>query len=199
MSGESNFLSRWSRLKREAKTKSGLPQDGDAATVSDSSATPAELTPEELAALPRIEELTAETDLSPFMRVGVPAGLRNAALRRMWSLDPAIRDRVGDALDYAYDWNSPGGVPGAGQLLATDDVEGMLRSVIGEREEGDEPKPEQKPNLTSDVAETLPNQGTASAPPVNSSEPREPLNTADAASQTEKIAQVRRHGGATPF
>src|SRR5438067_7334623 len=35
--------------------------------------------------LPSLEALTAETDLAPFLRAGVPAALRNAALRRMWS------------------------------------------------------------------------------------------------------------------
>jgi hypothetical protein len=48
----------------------------------------------------------------------------------MWSLDAAIRDHVGDARDYAYDWNAPGGVPGAGPMLPTDDVGAMLRQIF---------------------------------------------------------------------
>jgi hypothetical protein len=49
----------------------------------------------------------------------------------MWALDPAIRDFVGEARDYAYDWNAPGGVPGSGPLLASDDVDALLRRAIG--------------------------------------------------------------------
>ena len=50
----------------------------------------------------------------------------------MWSLDPAIRDYVGEAREYAYDWNVPGGVPGNGPLLPTDDVGAMLGRIFGE-------------------------------------------------------------------
>jgi hypothetical protein len=91
-----------------------------------------ELPAEEIARLPSLESITAETDLTGFLRQGVPASLRKAALRRAWSLDPAIRDRVGDALDYAWDWNTPGGVPVSGPLWASDDVRAMLSRILGE-------------------------------------------------------------------
>jgi len=139
MSGE--FLSRWSRLKEEARRSERRPEP-DAAEASAGAppreADPAsmlpepELTPEELAALPKVEEITAASDISGFLRRGVPDALRNPALRRMWILDPAIRDFVGEARDYSYDWSTPGGVPGAGDLDAGDDVAAMLRSVFGD-------------------------------------------------------------------
>lgn len=115
------FLARWSRLKRAART----PPGGQT-----TAAEPA-LSPAEIAALPRIEELTASSSLAPFMRRGVPAQLRNAALRRMWKLDPAIRCYVGHARDYAYDWNTPGGVPGHGTIEPSEVAE-MLRGLLGE-------------------------------------------------------------------
>jgi len=87
--------------------------------------------PDPLPELPDLDALTRESDLTPFLRVGVPTALRNAALRRMWSIDPAIRDFVSEAREYAYDWNSPGGVPGLGPLLPSDDVQAMLRKIIG--------------------------------------------------------------------
>ena len=139
MSGE--FLSRWSRLKEEARRSERDPQPDAAAAPAGApplEADPAsvlpepELTPEELAALPKVEEITAASDISGFLRRGVPDALRNAALRRMWLLDPAIRDFVGEARDYAYDWNTPGGVPGSGALDLGDDVAAMLRGVFGE-------------------------------------------------------------------
>src|SRR5215210_692059 len=139
MSGE--FLSRWSRLKEEARRSEPGPEP-DAAEASAGAppleADPAsvlpepELTPEELAELPKVEEITAASDISGFLRRGVPDALRNAALRRMWILDPAIRDFVGEARDYAYDWNTPGGVPGSGALDPGDDVAAMVRGVFGD-------------------------------------------------------------------
>jgi hypothetical protein len=111
------FLSRWSRLKREAR-EGAAPADPPAERP------PAEVPPApppgraaaeaeetvDLGALPRLEDLTAESDITAFLRKGVPVGLRNAALRRVWSLDPAIRDYIGP-VDYGWDWNTPGGVP----------------------------------------------------------------------------------------
>ena len=142
MSGE--FLSRWSRLKEEARQAERRPRSDDAAPpaadapapegVAGSDPQEPELTPEELADLPKVEEITAASDISGFLRRGVPEALRNAALRKMWSLNPAIRDFVGEARDYAYDWNTPGGVPGSGALAPSDDVPAMVRQVFGDEE-----------------------------------------------------------------
>jgi hypothetical protein len=133
-----DFLARWSRRKLEVRKQDREPAPREApapeARAPDerpAQETEAELTPEEIEALPPVEELTADSDFSLFLRKGVPERLKNAALRRMWSLDPAIRDHVGDARDYAYDWNVAGGVPGAGPLLPSDDVGGMLRQIFG--------------------------------------------------------------------
>jgi hypothetical protein len=124
------FLSRWSRRKveiqrEEVRAPDPLPEPEPV------EAEP-EITPEEIEALPKIEELTPDTDISVFLRKGIPEALKNAALRRVWTLDPAIRDFRSEALDYAYDWNVPGGVPGNGPLLPTDDVSGMLRQIFGD-------------------------------------------------------------------
>ena len=137
---DGDFFSRWSRRKREtdsARTLArsrpepgGAPEDS-AATAGDparpraeappgGSAGRAKLSAEELAGLPSLDALTPGTDLVQYFREGVPEWLRKAALRRMWAIDPAIRDYAGDARDYAYDWNTPGGVPGFGPLLPAD-------------------------------------------------------------------------------
>lgn len=68
------------------------------------------------ATLPPVESLTADSDICDFLRAEVPQALRRAALRRIWSLDPAIRDFVGPA-DYAWDFNAPDGVPGFAPTL----------------------------------------------------------------------------------
>jgi hypothetical protein len=129
-----DFLSRWSRRKLEVEReeKAEPPQQPRIEDAAPEKAEPA-LTPEEIAALPKIEDIKAETDITLFLRKGVPELLKNAALRRMWSLDPAIRDYVGEAREYAYDWNIPGGVPGNGPLLPTDNVGDMLARVFGDR------------------------------------------------------------------
>jgi hypothetical protein len=216
-----SFLSRWSKRKLEERQ----PQAQDERTGRNPEAEqplaaepePA-LTPEQIEALPKIEDLTPESDLSVFWRKGVPALLRKAALRRMWSLDPAIRDYVGDARDYGYDWNIPGDVPGNGPLLPTDDVEGMLRQVFGHDREAETV---QAPNLRPETSQasdrkSLPEadgpdhavqQGLETDPvpaeeenpfgqpvPVAGTEPdpRAPPSPAAA------VAKYRRHGRAKP-
>lgn len=150
MSGD-DFLSRWSRRKLGARQEEARAPD---APPADPPAEEQELTPEEIAALPKVEDLTPETDITVFFRKGVPEFLRNAALRRMWSLDPAIRDFEGPARDYAWDWNVPGGVPGNGPMLPTDDVESMVRQVFGEsRDASTEAEPEHRPGDQSSQAD----------------------------------------------
>src|SRR3546814_4496941 len=51
--------------------------------------------------LPSLEDLTAESDLTAFLREGVPESLKKAALRKMWSLDPAI-DRKSTRLNSSH-------------------------------------------------------------------------------------------------
>src|SRR5258708_32355099 len=126
---DKGFLARWSQRKREAK------RDGDAPAAE--SAVPAEPVAEaepefDLSSLPKLEEMTATTDITGFLRKGVPEHLRNAALQKSWALDPAIRNYVNPALDYAYDWNTPGGVPGGGELGAGVDVARLVSQIMGE-------------------------------------------------------------------
>ncbi|MGU3360081.1 DUF3306 domain-containing protein [Methylobacterium sp. M6A4_1b] len=138
------ILSRWARRKREVRRQERVqavpgmvrrPTPPEAQSTIEAQATQeatteAESLAEAIARLPKIEDLTAETELVPFLRVGVPAVLRKAALRRMWSVDPAIRDFVSEARDYAYDWNTPGGVPGLGPMLPTDDIKAMVERIM---------------------------------------------------------------------
>jgi hypothetical protein len=142
--GPGDFLSRWSRRKLDNRRADETPQpEASLAPIPDSSSSDDlqdELSPEEIEALPKIEEITPDTDITVFLRKGVPELLRKAALRRLWSVDPEIRDYVGDARDYAYDWNIPGGVPGNGPLLPTDDVEAMVDRVFGRRPDAESDK-----------------------------------------------------------
>ncbi|CAA2103376.1 hypothetical protein MBUL_02163 [Methylobacterium bullatum] len=149
MSG-GDFFSRWSKRKRTIVRQIAPARDltGSQVDGSERVSRPEELAegetlpPEELAKLPSLDSLTAETDLTQFLRAGVPMVMRKAALRRMWSLDTNIRDYVSEAREYAYDWNAVGGVPGNGPLLPTDDIKAMLRDIFdGTPVEETEPEP----------------------------------------------------------
>lgn len=147
MSGEDNFLARWSQRKREVK-RAELERNADAAVDADAAKDvasdgkplpPAEAAsadaqaeqPFDLESLPKLDELTASTDIRGYLQKGVPEDLRNAALRKVWALDPMIRDYVSPALDYAYNWNVPGGVPGNGELAPGTDIASMVARVFG--------------------------------------------------------------------
>ena len=130
---DKGFLARWSQRKHEAK------RDGD--TPAAEPAIPAEpvaqAEPEfDLSSLPKLEEMTATTDITGFLRKGVPERLRNAALQKSWALDPAIRNYVSPALDYAYDWNTAGGVPGSSEIGAGMDVARLVSQIMGNGESG---------------------------------------------------------------
>ena len=129
-----SFLSRWSQRKRDAR----LPDAENAAVQADqeveASAAIAESKVEEefdLSSLPKLEDLTDTTDITGFLRKGVPESMKNAALRKSWALDPAIRNYVNPALDYAYDWNTSGGVPGNSELAAGTDIAKMVWQIMG--------------------------------------------------------------------
>jgi Protein of unknown function (DUF3306) len=133
---DKGFLARWSQRKQEAKQPEPKP-DAPAAESVESSGSSApqgeDVTPEfDLSTLPKLEELTGSTDITAFLRKGVPEHLRNAALQKSWALDPAIRNYVNPALEYAYDWNAPGGVPGGGELGAGVDVARLVSQIMGD-------------------------------------------------------------------
>jgi hypothetical protein len=128
---DKGFLARWSQRKHEAKRDSDAP----AAEAAIPAEPVAEAEPElDLSSLPKLEEMTATTDITGFLRKGVPEHLRNAALQKSWALDPAIRNYVNPALDYAYDWNTPGGVPGNSEIGAGMDVARLVSQIMGSSE-----------------------------------------------------------------
>ncbi len=119
------FLSRWSRLKREPEP-APVPAEPAPPAAAEPALPEGKTLDDLIAELPKIEELVPGQSLAAFMQPWVPTPLRNAALQRMWLLDPAIRDYVSPALDYAYDYNTPGAAPGFGPIETTKD---MVREV----------------------------------------------------------------------
>lgn len=129
-----NFLSRWSQRKSNAKQ----PDDDGAAAHADHKVKASRAIVEshaadefDLSSLPKLEDVTEATDITGFLRKGVPESLRNAALQKSWALDPAIRNYINPALDYAYDWNTPGGVPGTSEIAVGTDIAKMVLQIMG--------------------------------------------------------------------
>lgn len=130
MSGEEDFLKRWSRRKREAAdTPPAAKPEAAAAETPDEK--PAE-NPEaafDPASLPPIDSITGLSDITAFLRAGVPAELTRAALRRVWTADPAIRDFIGLS-ENAWDFTDPNAMPGFGPLESTEEVRRMIAGIV---------------------------------------------------------------------
>jgi hypothetical protein len=137
-SADDSFFARWSRRKQAVRTAENPapPEEKPAETAAEIEAETRDLplpkagpddavTPEPL---PRLEDLTERSELTSFLRKGVPKALQNAALRKMWSLDPAIRDHIGLA-EYAWDFNQPGTMAGFGPLEAKEAAAGFLATM----------------------------------------------------------------------
>lgn len=213
MNDPDNFLSRWSRRKQGAGEDKEKNETGEAVaapapeTQQGKPAAPsAAPIPEfDVESLPSIESISAGTDISAFMRSGVPEGLKHAALRRAWASDPVIRDFVGLNENF-WDAAGPDGIPGFGDLDPNLDVRRMVSELFGET-----PRQDTQPVLEADrVADSsaLPtdNLPEAADPPQATLPPAEelPQRNENAAAQIEPSESVpekkisRRHGGAMP-
>jgi len=136
---DKSFLARWSQRKREAEQPEHEAPVADADVPSKPVAEDDAAPEFDLSTLPKLEDVTETTDITGFLRKGVPEHLRNAALRKSWALDPAIRNYVNPALEYAYDWNTPGGVPGSSEIGAGMDVARLVSQIMGSGESAAEP------------------------------------------------------------
>ncbi len=121
------------RGSREAGSADAPSRDeAPKAGAQDIAVQPAPETPEpefDPATLPPLESISSVSDITAFLRAGVPADLTRAALRRVWTADPAIRDFVGLA-ENAWDFTDPNAMPGFGPLEMTDEVRRMIAEVV---------------------------------------------------------------------
>jgi hypothetical protein len=220
-----SFLARWSQRKQQAKRPDREAPVADA-DVPPGPAAEADGAPEfDLSSLPRLEDVTETTDITAFLRKGVPEHLRNAALRKSWALDPAIRNYVNPALEYAYDWNTPGGVPGSSEIGAGTDIARLVSQIMGGgestlessisagpakepandpaqcRENNAKQKPE--PDLPTEALRLNNETIAAVQEPSNTEEGRGvEARPAKASEPSDSIAPqqaVRRHGSAKPI
>ncbi len=198
---DDSFLSRWSRRKAEARIEEEVPPPDDpAAKVLVPEPAPAPITDEELAALPKIDDLVAGMDIRGFLRPGVPSTLKNAALQKMWLLTPAIRDYRDPAVDYAWDWNTPGGVPGDGVAPSPERAAQMMRDLFAPRPPKEDKAPVTETPLAEgpDEGESL--QNAAESDQTSAQDPSEPEPDKNPSNQSDTDGAIprRRHGGAFP-
>ena len=193
MSDPENFVARWSRLKRdtarektegEAAQSRTQPAAETAAAVERGTAAPETGQPSEPvfdpASLPPIESITAESDIRAFLQSGVPADLTKAALRRVWTTDPAIRDFIGIA-ENQWDFTDPTAMPGFGPLEATDDVRELVAQAMGKLGQLSEPA------LQGDEAHER--SASAAVESASAPSPDRPLQVAGMPEGTQKDAQ----------
>lgn len=225
MSEPENFLARWSRKKIEADStnenvanEQDTPPAEQAAGEGAAASAPAADAPPEIdpATLPPIESIGAGTDIRAFLQAGVPSDLTRAALRRVWTTDPNIRDFIGIA-ENQWDFTDPNGVPGFGPLKAVDDVRRMVAEIMGETPRVPEPEPakEQTATISNDSKSSPePVEGDApiaqasaeqnALPPAPAEPPDEPVTVSAALQQEsdeqrlEPVPTRRPHGRALP-
>ena len=147
MSGSEPFLARWSRLKHEtakepdeadSSSVPAQPAAADAGNASELGEAGLEPPPFDPASLPPVESITADSDIRAFLQAGVPAELTKAALRRVWTSDPAIRDFIGLA-ENQWDFTDPTAIPGFGPLEPTDKAGELVAQAMGKLREAVEP------------------------------------------------------------
>jgi hypothetical protein len=218
---DEQFLARWSRRKQEAKQEANAdhaepaPEKAEAQEQALPDRSAAEPVPAEteLSNLPPIESIDAAADITAFLRKGVPQELSRAALRRAWSVDPAIRDFVGLA-ESAWDFNDPNAMAGFGPLdYSAEQVDALVRRIVAGVVETAENLPSPLEESAADAtrsAHSEPDFAQSSNPAKATTDPRpfeEPaageLSSSSAASHPVAAGggiplPRRTHGGALP-
>src|SRR3954464_1989926 len=137
---EEEFLARWSRRKREQQAEPAKP--AEAQPVPPATEVRDDESEFDLSSLPSIDEINAATNITAFLRKGIPQELSRAALRRAWSADPAIRDFVGLA-ENAWDFNDPNAMPGFGPLDCSEaELRALVDRIVGDVREAAEALPD---------------------------------------------------------
>jgi len=216
MSEEENFVARWSRLKRENAQEREAPGPSSRDAKQDSGGVACRRNAQDapvtfdVSQLPSIDSLTASSDIRAFLQVGVPAELTKAALRKMWTADPAIRDFIGIA-ENQWDFTDPAAIPGFGPLGEHEDVAKLVAQAMGKLE-GAPPtdlsaaaEASQEPSIVfeeaSDTPKTAENAALGTRElPVQDSAPQElaAVQHGERGTSDKNFTNRRSHGRALP-
>jgi len=117
----------------------------------------------------------------------VPAELTRAALRHVWTADPAIRDFIGLA-ENAWDFTDPNAMPGFGPLESSDEVRRMIADLVDRIGEAAKPG---VPEVETEQAQAAINSNDSNllGPPA-ATEPQSDqaaLNTATAQNSDDQV------------
>jgi hypothetical protein len=200
---EEEFLARWSRRKREARAEPAKPAAVQPAPPSEVDDDASEI---DLSSLPSIDEIDAATDITAFLRKGIPQDLGRAALRRAWAADPAIRDFVGLA-ENAWDFNDPTAMPGFGPLdCSSDELAALVDRIVGGVREAVQSLPETSIETADSSAQfhqaDTPGPSDVTASPGEVERPTIPAavqpTVVNSFAELAEPVRPRTHGGALP-
>lgn len=186
------FLSRWSRLKKEAR---------EAPAATPAPAAPEARAEEPAPELPPLDKLTLESDFRGFFHPKVDEDVRRAALRKLFA-DPHFN--VMDGLDtYIDDYSRTEPIPAA-MLAGMKQAQRILDWAKGKE---DEPAPD------DDAQKAAPGDGALGAAPADDAQKAAPVDDAQeaapnvaavqgddaTASETPAIAAVSQSGNEVQF
>lgn len=213
---DEDFLARWFRRKQKARLapQPEAPDRAPGPTPPPDAVLDPSSPDVDLSKLPPIDEICAATDITAFLRKGIPQELSRAALRRAWSADPAIRDFVGLA-ENAWDFNDPDAMEGFGPLdWSAEQVEAFVRRVVGDVTQAAEPaSPLSEPSIIDrsahqarEFADETSSAESSAASRSTGETTRAELLLGPAAPQPavarpvedEPVDRRRTHGGALP-
>jgi hypothetical protein len=174
MTEPEHFLQRWSRRKHEASGEAEPTEKPvDAMDAPPADAEPAQADELfDIADLPPVDSIGADTDVSAFLKRSVPPDLTRAALRRAWSEDPAIRDFVGLS-ENSWNFNDPTAMGGFGAIEPAE-VARLITQAMGV------------------IAETEPQAGAAASEKAEK-HPDTPASKSSAAAQSEEPSSPQRN------
>lgn len=218
MSEDEGFLRRWSRRKQAAslppahRDSSEHPAEEPVVGGPQPDALPSEASVD-LSSLPSIDAIGADTDIRGFLQKGVPLDMTRAALRRVWSEDPAIRNFI-EVAENQWDFATGSDIPGFGPLDAGTDVRRMVADIVGDlgdrKAEPAEPRalPAEAPELpvAQDVpavepepVASLPSSGEEALDGGQDAKSNHLMAGQEAnAGPGQSAGSPRRHGGALP-
>jgi hypothetical protein len=145
--GREDFLARWSQRKRavqEAEAAEETAAAEEAAAAADEAADEEALAANRAAAEAiDLDSLKPGFDMSPFYKAGVPAALKQAALRKLWRSDPLFA--LQDGLDvYRENFNDPSyllkgrassWMPGSGYAKRFEELKEQAKAALARAEE----------------------------------------------------------------
>lgn len=189
MSDDPSILSRWSARKRAVAAENAEPPAQDAPQDVDGEARAAELEANRLAAeAVDLDTLDKDSDMSIFLREGVPEMLRKTALQTVWRSNPVFAN-LDELVDYGEDFGRKDLIlktftsayqAGRGYLKSVEDAvaesappeeaPAPMSAAEPERETGAETVAETETAATPDPADPMPAEdeietAAATAPP----------------------------------